>query len=115
MQEIYFVSEIISLHPMMEIFMTEEINIANAKKHLSEIINRASSSGTRFILNKRKKPVAAIISIRDLENIKTKEIFEKKGTLLQASEAWAEFESLDEIIQDIYLARLLSVDRAVEL
>jgi prevent-host-death family protein len=99
----------------MEIFMTEEINIANAKKRLSEIIDRASSSGTRFILKKRKKPIAAIVSIRDLDNIKLKENFEKKGTLLKASEAWAEFESLEEIIQDIYLVRLLSVDRAVEL
>lgn len=94
--------------------MTEEINIATAKKHLSAIINRASSSGTRFILKKRQKPIAAIISIRDLENIKIEENFEMKGTLLGASKAWTEFESLDEIIQDIYLARLVSVDRAVE-
>lgn len=94
--------------------MTEEINIANAKRHLSEIIDRASSSGTRFILKKRQKPLAAIISIRDFENIKIKEDFEKKGTLLAASAAWAEYELLDEIIQDIYLARLVSVDRAVE-
>ena len=95
--------------------MTEEIDIATAQKHLSEIINRTSSSGTRFILKKRQKPLAAIVSIGDLSNIKLEENFEKKGTLLGASAAWADFESLDEIVQDIYLARLLSVDRAVEL
>lgn len=95
--------------------MTEEIDIATAQKHLSEIINRTSSSGTRFILIKHQKPLAAIVSIRDLSNIKLEENFEKKGTLLGASKAWAEFESLDQIMEDIYLARLASVDRAVEL
>ena len=39
----------------------------------------------------------------------------QRGRLTEAAGAWAEFEHLDEVVEDIYRAREKAVDRKVEL
>lgn len=46
----------------------EKINIAEAKGRFSELISRAAS-GERFILQRRERPVAALIGTADLERL----------------------------------------------
>ena len=40
---------------------------------------------------------------------------EQRGGLVEAAGAWADFEHLDEVVEDIYRAREKAVDRKVEL
>ena len=95
--------------------MTREINIVEAKSKLSEIIRRTAYGGERFIVKRRGKPVGAIVSIGDLWRIESMGEDEQRGGLAEAAGAWADFDHLDEVIQDIYRDREEAVDRKVEL
>jgi prevent-host-death family protein len=46
----------------------ETINVAEAKSHFSEIISRAAA-GERFIIQRRERPVAALVGISELERL----------------------------------------------
>lgn len=95
--------------------MTREINVAEAKSRLSEIIRRSADTGERFIVNRRGKPAGAIVSIGDLWRIESMSEDEQTGGLVEAAGAWADFEHLDEVVKDIYRAREKAVDRKVGL
>jgi len=43
------------------------ITIAKAKSHISELIAKSQFSHERFIITKRDKPVAALVSLDDLK------------------------------------------------
>jgi prevent-host-death family protein len=46
----------------------ETINVADAKSRFSELISRAAS-GERFIIQRRERPVAALIGAAELERL----------------------------------------------
>ena len=46
----------------------ETLRIAEAKSRFSELLSRASS-GERFIIRRRERPVAALVSIEELERM----------------------------------------------
>lgn len=46
----------------------ESINVAEAKSRFSELISRAAS-GERFIIQRRERPVAALIGATELERL----------------------------------------------
>ena len=46
----------------------ETINVAEAKSRFSELISRAST-GERFIIQRRERPVAALIGAAELERL----------------------------------------------
>lgn len=46
----------------------ETINVAEAKSRFSELISRAAT-GERFIIQRRERPVAALIGTTDLERL----------------------------------------------
>ena len=46
----------------------ETINVAEAKSRFSELISRAAS-GERFIIQRRERPVAALIGAAELERL----------------------------------------------
>ena len=46
----------------------ETINVAEAKSRFSELLSRAAS-GERFIIQRRERPVAALIGAADLERL----------------------------------------------
>jgi prevent-host-death family protein len=46
----------------------ETINVAEAKSRFSELISRAAS-GERFIIQRRERPVAALIGTTELERL----------------------------------------------
>ena len=95
--------------------MAREINVAEAKSRLSEIIRRAADTGERFIVKRRGKPAGAIINIADLSRIELMSKDEQTGGLVEAARAWADFEHLDEVVKDIYCDREKALDRKVEL
>ena len=93
--------------------MENERSVADAKKHLSELMGRVAYNQERFLILRRGKPMAALVSIEDLARLE-KDPAAPRG-LLAAVGALADFDELDEMIKDIYLQREQAKDRAVEL
>jgi putative SOS response-associated peptidase YedK len=67
-----------------------------------------SKRKVRFIVERKGKPVMAMVSLEDLQ--KLEQIPEKKMSrgVLAAIGAWEDFENLDEVVAEIYRARALS-------
>lgn len=49
--------------------MSKKYTTTSARAEFSELVNRAEYAGERTILHRRKKPVAAVVPIEDLELI----------------------------------------------
>jgi prevent-host-death family protein len=49
--------------------VTKSISVAEAKARFSELVNRESYGGERFLIQRRGKPVGAIISVEDLARL----------------------------------------------
>jgi prevent-host-death family protein len=50
-----------------ELYM-ETINVAEAKSRFSELISRAAA-GERFVIQRRERPIAALIGVTELERL----------------------------------------------
>lgn len=62
--------------------MLNRITTADARKKFSNIINRVASGDESFVLTRRGEPVAALVSIRELEILR--ELEDK----IDAEDAW---------------------------
>jgi len=74
------------------------ISVANAKTHFSEIITKSAHGNQRFIITRRDKPVAAIVSLDDLKIIEQHQ--EHQGLATVAS-AWPDFEEVAQAVVDL--------------
>ena len=88
-------------------------SVADAKKNLSELMSRTAYNNERFLIQRRGKPMAALVSVEDLARLE-KDTAAPKG-LLAAVGAWGDFDDLEEIIEDIYRQREQAQDRPVDL
>jgi len=95
--------------------MTKSISVAEAKARFSELVNRASYAGERFLIERRGKPVGAIVSAEDLARLEAQRAEVPSQGLLGAVGAWAEMEELDEIVEEIMRQRETRLDREVNL
>ncbi len=93
--------------------MPKTIGVAEVKKQFSEVISKVSLKGEHFIIEKKGKPMAAIVSLKDLDMIESpKKKGEKKG-LLSAIGAWEDFENLEEMVAMIYERRGRAKERRI--
>lgn len=79
-----------------------KVSVANAKSHLSELIAKSSFGHERFVITKRNKPVAALVSLDDLQIIEQHE--ERQGLSAIAGK-WADFEEVSASLNDLQLLR----------
>ena len=79
-----------------------KISIANAKRHLSELISKSAFAHERFIITRRNKPVAALVSLEDYQIIEQHE--EKQG-LAAIARKWEGFEEVEEYFGDLQQLR----------
>ncbi len=93
--------------------MTKVVGVAEVKRHFSEVIGKVSHKGEHFIIERKGKPVAALVSVNDLESVEKTGAKAKKGGLLAAIGAWEDFEGIEEVIEDIYEKRKKSKERRV--
>lgn len=77
---------------------TLAISIAEAKAHISEIIAKSQHFHQRFLLTRRDKPVAAIVSLEDLQWLEQRE--EKQGLAAIAGK-WQGFEEIADELSDL--------------
>jgi len=75
-----------------------KVSIADTKSHLSEFISRSGHSHERFIITRRNKPVAALVSIDDLRIIEQHE--ERQG-LAAVAGSWPGFDEVAVALGDI--------------
>ena len=74
------------------------VSVANAKSHLSELIAKSLHAHERFVITRRNKPVAALVSLDDLQLIEQHE--ERQGLASIASK-WKDFEEVNEHLEDL--------------
>jgi prevent-host-death family protein len=74
------------------------VSVAKLKSHLSEIIAKSSYNKEKFIITRRNKPVAALVSIDDLQII---EQYQQRKGLADVVGKWQDFEEVSEHIDDI--------------
>jgi len=82
--------------------ITTAISVANAKSHISELIAKSQYSHERFIITKRDKPVAALVSLDDL---KVLEQYEEKQGLAAIAGKWKDFDEVIDAMGDIETLR----------
>jgi len=78
------------------------ISVAKAKSHISELIAKSQFSHERFIITKRDKPVAALVSLDDLKILEQHE--EKQGLAAIAGK-WQGFDEVVEAMGEIETLR----------
>ena len=77
---------------------------------------RVAYNGERFIINRRGKPMAAVIGLEDFALLEERiHSSGKPKGLLAAAGALASFENFEDIMSDIYSSRRESISRVVRL
>ena len=92
--------------------MSKNIGVAEVKKSFSAVISEVSLKGEHFVIEKKGKPMAALVSVQDLQRIEDSKEKEKKKGLLVAIGAWEDFEDLENTVSAIYERRKKSKDRS---
>jgi len=78
------------------------VSVAHVKSHLSELVAKSSFGHERFIITRRNKPVAALVSLKDLQIIEQHE--ERQG-LLAVVGKWPEFDEVISPLDDLVTLR----------
>jgi prevent-host-death family protein len=74
------------------------VSVAETKSHLSEIIAKSAHGHERFIITRRDKPVAAIVSLDDLKII---EQYQERQGLATVASSWPDFEEVAKALLDL--------------
>lgn len=90
----------------------KEAPVAEVKARLSEYISLSSSQGTRIVITRRGKPVAALVSLGDLRTLSQAE---KRKGLAELIGKWEGFGEIAESIERAYRSGRESEDRDVSL
>jgi prevent-host-death family protein len=85
--------------------MAKIVGVAEVKRHFSEVIVEVSRDGEQFIIARKGKPMAALVSLEDLESIEKGGGTGKKKGLLAAIGAWDDFEGIEGVVEHIYERR----------
>lgn len=56
-------------YKLYNLYMSKQLTTSTARSQFADIISRAEYAGERTVVHRRKKPVAAIVPIEDLELI----------------------------------------------
>jgi prevent-host-death family protein len=93
----------------------EIVTIAEFKRRFSKFVAEVHYRRQRIVIARRDTPVAALVSLDDLEKLSAHHpLGEEPGRgLLAAVGAWADYEGLAQLIEDIYAAREAAADRPV--
>lgn len=98
--------------------MTRKVSATQAKAQLSALMAEVAYAGKHVIIERRGKPIAAHVSLTDLERLEQEQATSSRpqGALVMVG-AWREVEDedLDVLIADIYSGREQDTGRPLEL
>ena len=100
--------------------MAKKIGSADAKAHFAELVSRVEYRGERVIIERRGKPVAALVSVEDLQSLRSPQEGQPEAVPQQplALEGiWAEVgdEEIDAMVEHIYATRERDLGRPVSI
>ena len=96
--------------------MTDEtVNVAEAKKHFSELLGQVAFGKKHILITKRGKPFVALISVKDLEFLKKIKSGPPEDGLLGAVGLAPELEEVAEKTMEGYQRRADDFGREVEI
>ena len=78
------------------------LSVAEAKSRFSEYISKVAYAGKRYVIAKRGKPLVAIVSIEDLENI---EASRESDRISEIVGKWNGFEEIEDDINKAFSSR----------
>ena len=98
--------------------MTKKVSAAQAKAHLSDLMAKVAYGGEQYVIERRGKPLAALVSVADLERLRREAATSTnpRGALALAG-AWSVLDEaeLDALMADIYAERARDAGRPVSL
>jgi prevent-host-death family protein len=98
--------------------MAEKVSIAEAKARFSALAAEVAHEGKRFVIQRRGKSLAALVSMKDLEGLE-QNLAESKQQhwALALAGAWKEVEDseIDSLVSDIYASREKDTGSSAEL
>ena len=81
--------------------MSTSLSVVEARKNFSEIINRAAYARERFIIERRGKPMAAVISMNELRRYEEWEDTRDSQLLAKAiDQSSGEFYTIEEVLAE---------------
>ena len=98
--------------------MATRVSVAQAKAELSALMAAVAYQGQRVVIERRGKPMAALVSVDDLEQIDGERATSARprGALALIG-AWGDLDDreIEAMVADIYAAREQDTGRPVEL
>ena len=98
--------------------MATRVSVAQAKAELSALMAAVAYQGQRVVIERRGKPMAALVSVDDLEQIDGERATSARprGALALIG-AWGDLDDreMEAMVADIYAAREQDTGRPVEL
>lgn len=86
------------------------------KAKLSEYLGRVAFGRERFLVTRRGKPIAAIVSVDDLKQLERMQAAKsseseklRQHPIMQVYGAWADRDDLDDLVAEIYADREKSI------
>jgi prevent-host-death family protein len=99
--------------------MAKAFSTADIKARLSEMIGKVTYGRERLIVLRRGKPVAALVSLQDLQRLEALDATENYRAdahpIMRAFGGWADRADLDALVDEIYADRAAATGREVEL
>jgi len=95
----------------------KRISAAQAKAHFSALVAQVAYGGQHYIIERRGKPLAAMVSVDDLQRLEELSPPSRPQGALALVGAWREVEDqdLDALVAEIYEQRARDTGRAVSL
>ncbi|MDE2989992.1 MAG: type II toxin-antitoxin system Phd/YefM family antitoxin [Chloroflexota bacterium] len=98
--------------------MTTRVSVAKAKAELSALMAAVAYQGQHVIIERRGRPMAALVSVDDLEQLDRERAaaVRPRGALALIG-AWSDLpdDAIEAMVADIYAAREQDTGRPVEL
>jgi prevent-host-death family protein len=106
----------------MEVDVAEKVRVTEAKAHFSALMARVGYGGERFVIERRGRPLAALVRVEDLERLEKERGDRGDATsrplgAIALVGAWGEAEEqdLDAVLEEIYAERERDTGRPVDL
>jgi len=99
------------------VIVAEKVRVTEAKAHLSELMARVGYGGERFVIERRGRPLAALVGVDDLERLQKGRPTSRLLGAIALVGAWGEAEEpeVDAVLEKIYAEREYDTGRPVDL
>jgi prevent-host-death family protein len=97
--------------------VAKRISAAQAKAHFSALVAQVAYGGEHYVIERRGKPLAALVSVHDLERLEQLGPPSRPRGALALVGAWRDVEEQDveALVADIYAERARDTGRPVSL